>query len=167
MESTLMPLTNSVSTLRQAMDRLIDEAFVGSPWRTIWSENGVPSGSTAMPLNVYATEDQAVILAATPGLKPEDVDVSVVENTVTLSGTIGDHAEGIEGANWYLRELPFGQFRRSVTLPFAVDANQAEATFEHGIVRVVLPKAEDAKPHRIQIQAGSQPQAVGAGNSAN
>jgi len=167
MASTPMPLTNGVSTLRQAMDRLIDEVFVDTPWQTLWSANGVTSSWTGMPLDVYATDDQVVITAATPGLKPEDLDVSVVQNTVTLSGTVGDYAQNIEGATWYLREQPFGQFRRSVTLPFPLDANQAEATFEHGIVRVVLPKAETAKPRKIQIQAGSQPQAVGAGNSAN
>ena len=66
-----------------------------------------------------------------------------------------------------LRELWSGQFQRTVTLPFEVDASKAEATFEHGIVRITLPKAEWAKPQKIAIKAGSgQQEAIGAGSSS-
>lgn len=154
----LMPLTE-FETLRQTMDRFMDEVFANAPIRTIWSRAWV-----GMPLDVYATDDQVVIRAALPGIKPEDLSISVYENTVTLSGTIaGDEIPA--GAVWYLRELPTGTFRRAVTLPFPVDADHAEATFENGVVRVILPKAASAKPRKIAITSGEQPKAVGAGAS--
>ena len=160
MTTMLTPLADEFTTLRQAMDRLIDQAFVGSPLRTIWSRTWA-----GMPVDVYATEDHAVILATVPGLKPEDLDVAVHQNTVVLSGKVADYAAQLQGAAWYIREIPFGEFRRSVTLPFAVDADKAEATFEHGIVRIVLPKAEAAKPRKIAIKGGVS-QALGAGQGA-
>ena len=159
MVNTLVPFDTEFSTLRQAMDRLLDGAVVGAPFRTLWSRTG-----QAMPLDVYATEDQVVILAAVPGVQPEDLEITAYQNTVTLSGTIADVAEGEEAkdATWYLRELWSGQFRRSLTLPFAVDADRAQASFEQGVVRIVLPKAEQAKPRKIAIQ-GVRAQAIGAG----
>jgi HSP20 family protein len=77
-------------------------------------------------------------------------------------------AESEQGQHvaWYLRELWSGQFRRTVTLPFEVDASKAEASFEHGIVRITLPKAEWARPQKIAIKAGSGQQAIGAGASS-
>ena len=162
MVNTLVPFGTEFSTLRQAMDRLLDDAVVGAPFRTLWSRTG-----QAMPLAVYATEDQVVILAAVPGMRPEDLEVTAYQNTVTLSGKIADVAEGEEAKNatWYLRELWHGQFRRSLTLPFEVDADQAQASFEHGVVRIVLPKAEQAKPKKIAI-AGLGAQAIGGGSQA-
>jgi HSP20 family protein len=118
-----------------------------------------------MPLDAYGTEDEVVVLAALPGLKPDDLDVTVHQNTITLSATIGDYAQGVEGATWYVRELPYGQFRRSLTLPFEVDADKAEASFAHGIAKIVLPKAEYAKPKKIAI-GGGQSQAIGAGKDS-
>lgn len=154
----LMPLTE-FETLRQTMDRFMDEVFANAPIRTIWSRSWL-----GMPLDVYATDDQVVIRAALPGIKPEDLSISVYENTVTLSGTIaGEQAP--DDAVWYLRELPTGTFRRAVTLPFPVDADHAEAIFEHGVVRVILPKAASAKPRKIAITSGEQPKAVGAGST--
>ncbi len=154
----LMPLTE-FETLRQTMDRFMDEVFANAPIRTIWSRAWI-----GMPLDVYATDDQVVIRAALPGIKPENLSISVYENTVTLSGTIaGDEIPA--DAVWYLRELPTGTFRRAVTLPFPVDADHAEATFENGVVRVILPKAASAKPRKIAITSGEQPKAVGAGAS--
>lgn len=154
----LMPLTE-FETLRQTMDRFMDEVFANAPIRTIWSRSWL-----GMPLDVYATDDQVVIRAALPGIKPEDLSISVYENTVTLSGTIaGEQAP--DDAVWYLRELPTGTFRRAVTLPFPVDADHAEATFENGVVRVILPKAASAKPRKIAITSGEQPKAVGAGST--
>jgi HSP20 family protein len=97
-------------------------------------------------------------------MRPEDLELTVHQNMVSLSGKIGSLAETEEakGATWYIHELGSGTYRRSVTLPFPVDADNAQATFEHGILRVVLPKAESAKPRKIAI-GGSQPQAISSG----
>ena len=162
MVSTLLPYTDEFPTLRQAMDHLLDDAVVGSPHRTLSSRTSGPV--QPMPVDVYATEREVVLLAAVPGIRPEDLEITAHQNTITLSGQVADVAEGeaAKGATWYARELWGGQIRRSVTLPFAVDAGKADASFEHGLVRIALPKAERAKPTKIPIRGGGA-QAVGAG----
>ncbi len=162
------PVSNEFVGLRQAMDRLLDESFVGGPFRTLWSQGGAGGSgfqSTPLPLDVYATPDEAVIIAAVPGMNPQALDVTINQNTVTLSGTVPSAAESEQGkgATWYLHELWHGPFRRSLTLPFEVDAGRAEATFENGIVRIVLPKAEQAKPHKIAVKAAGGHEAISAG----
>jgi HSP20 family protein len=159
MFGTLTPIAQEFETLRQAMDRMVDQAVVGGPFRTLWSQT-----ASGMPLDAYGTDDEVVVVAALPGVKPDDFEVTVHQNTITLSGTIDEDAQGVEGATWYVRELPSGQFRRSLTLPFEVDADKAEATFAHGIAKIVLPKAEYAKPKKIAISGGTA-QAIGAGSS--
>ncbi len=157
-------MVNDMLSLRSAMDRLLDDAVVGSPSRNIWERSG--NGAVQiMPLNLYTTDDQAVIQAAVPGIHPDQLELTVHQNTVTLGGRTSGEVQSEEAkvATWYLREIPAGQFRRSVTLPFEINTEQAQASFEHGILRVVLPKAEQAKPRRIQIQGGQQPQAIAGG----
>ena len=86
-----------------------------------------------------------------------DIEISIEKNTVTIKGEVpsvvkSDHAQG---ADWYLHELPSGSFHRSLTLPIEVDASKAEATFESGVLRLTLPRAEAARPRQIHVQVGS------------
>jgi HSP20 family protein len=160
------PFGQDFVVLRDAMNQLLEESFVpGRGSRT--ATNGTLA--RPLPLDVFATENEAVIIAAVPGMNPQDLEVSINQNVVTLTGTVPTAAESEQGkgATWYLHELWHGQFRRSVTLPFEVDADKAEATFENGIVRIVLPKAARAKPHKIAIRAASGKQeAIEAGAKA-
>ncbi|MFN8592325.1 MAG: Hsp20/alpha crystallin family protein [Thermomicrobiales bacterium] len=161
------PFGQDFVVLRDAMNQLLEESFV--PSRGTRGSNGTVV--RALPLDVYATQDEAVVIAAIPGMDPANLEITVNQNVVTVAGTIPSVAESEQGkgATWYLHELWHGQFRRSVTLPFEVDAGKAEATFEHGIVRVSLPKAERAKPFRIAIKGiadQEQDQAIEAGSTA-
>jgi HSP20 family protein len=162
------PLSSDFVLLGDAMNQLLQDSFVPSGGaRPGWS-TGTRNGTTArpMPLDVYATSDEAVVIAAVPGMTPENLDITYTQNTLTLSGSVPSAAESEQGqhATWYMRELWSGQFQRTVTLPFEVDASKAEATFEHGIVRINLPKAEWTKPQKIAITTGSgQQEAIGAG----
>ena len=165
----IYPFGQDFVSLRNAMDQLWNEAFVGSPFRTVWSRAGGGNGAQTypVPLDVYATQDAFVITAAVPGLRPEDLEVTYTQGSVVLSGTIGNVAESEEaqGATWYLHELWHGRFQRAVTPPFEVDPSGAQANFENGVLRIWLPKAEHAKPQRIPIQAGGAAQAIGAGGA--
>jgi HSP20 family protein len=157
------PFTRDFVLLRDAVNQLLEDSFVPSggaryrPSATAWS----------LPLDVYATPDEVIMHAAIPGMRPEDLSITYNQNTVTLSGSVPPAVTGeqAEEVTWYLRELWHGQFQRSVTLPFEIDAAQAEATFENGIVRIVLPKAEWTKPQKITVRVSDQPtQAIGAGS---
>jgi HSP20 family protein len=160
------PLSNDTLSLTGSADR-VAEQFFGDPFRALWgrSANGVVP--QAMPLDIYATDDHAVVIAAVPGMQPDDLQITVQQNTVTLAGTVRNVADtqDAKGATWYLHELVSGTFQRSVTLPFPVDADAAEATFEHGMLWVKLPKAETAKPKKIAVSSGGDRQAIGANAS--
>jgi len=162
----ISPYREPVVGLRQAMDELLNESFVGSPFRTLWSRGG-GNGQSALPLplDVYATDQAVVVVAATPGLRPEDLQVTYNQGTLVLAGKVPPVAENDETkpATWYVHELWNGTFQRAVSLPFEVDADQAEAIFEHGIVKIVLPKAETAKPKAIAIKPAGGAQAIGSG----
>jgi HSP20 family protein len=155
------PLLNDFVSLRDTVDRLVGETLHDDPFRTLWSRSS-NGGVVAQPMaiDVYTTDDRAVILAAVPGMRPQDLDLSVHENTVMISGKIADASESTEtkGATWYVHELWSGEVRRSVTMPFAVDAERADAQFEDGILRITLPKADSAKPRKISIGTGGQSQ---------
>ena len=167
--ATRYPVSTVVG-MRQAMDRLVNDTFSQSQFGTIWPASSGDKGRSLAPIDAYVTEDDVVILAAIPGVTAGDIEISVEKNTVTLKGEVpsvvkSDHAKG---ANWYLHELPSGSFHRSLTLPFEVDASQAEATFESGVLRLTLPKAEAAKPRQIPVQVGSsQPESPAIAESAD
>lgn len=162
-------LFNDVVSLRDAMDRLFNESFVPGQTRTIWSAGDTRS---PLPLDVYATENELTVLAAVPGMNPEHLDISIEKGQVILKGEVPDVAtsEDATGATWYLHELPRGSFQRTLTVPFEIDANAAEATFENGMLRLTLPKAEADRPKQIKVRvadSGSRTEAISDGTSEN
>jgi HSP20 family protein len=162
------PFGSDFVQMRQAMQELLQDSFVPSGGsRYPWSA-GSRAMAWSLPLDIYTTPEEAVVIAAVPGLSPENLEITYADNTLTLSGSMPSPADSEQGQNvtWYLRELWSGQFQRTVTLPFEVDPAQAQATFEHGMVRITLPKADWAKPHKIPIKAGNGQQAIGAGTSS-
>ena len=136
------PFSELVS-LRQAMDRLFEDSYV----RPRWPGDG---DSSVLPLDIYRTDDALVVKAALPGVKPEDVDVTVEGDTLTVSGEFQEeHAEDDRG--YLFRELRRGRFSRTIQLPGDVSADQAAARYEHGILTLTLPKREEARPRQIRI----------------
>jgi HSP20 family protein len=131
-------------SMRQAMDRFFDDEV--RPFR--WLAGG-PDGP-ALPLDVTTDADRVTIEAALPGIKPEDVDITVENNTVTITGKTADERHAEEGS-YVLQEIRRGSFSRSVTLPNGLEPDKATATFEHGILRLDIPKAEQLKPRQIRI----------------
>ena len=131
-------------SLRQAMDRLLEDSFV-SP-RT---GNGTQEQSLA--LDVYATGDAVVVEAALPGVKPDDVSISVLGDSLTISGSTSDEQNRSENGYAY-REIRRGSFSRTLTLPTGLKTDAATANFENGLLRLSFPKAEESKPRQIQIK---------------
>lgn len=134
-------------TLREAMNRLLEDSFVR------------PSGAVApaaagrlFPMDVYETDNEYVIKATLPGVKPEDVDISVSNGLLTIKGEMKEEQE-VKRENYLLQERRYGSFHREVALPVEVEADKAEATFENGILSLKLPKAERVKPKTIKVTA--------------
>ena len=131
-------------TLREAMDRLFDDAFT-RPMGT----NGV---STVPAIDLYQTDDEVVVKAALPGLKADDVQITVANDVLTLRGEVkweNAHKEAI----YHIREQRYGSFERSIALPIDVQTDKAQADFQNGVLTITLPKAESVKPKTINIIA--------------
>ncbi len=148
------PVPNEFVSLRDAMDRLLADSFVGNPLRGVWASSSNGSSRMPLPLDVYATDNEVILIASAPGLRAEDLEISINQGTITLTGKTPNVAQSEEAkhATWYLHELPHGTFSRTVTLPIEVDAAKADATFDQGILRLRLPKAEKAKPKQIKVR---------------
>ena len=134
--------TSDFMTLRDAMDRLFDDAFT-RPFSL--TRNG---GSTwpAFPIDMYQTNDDVVVQAVVPGFRPGEVYIQVTGNLLTIRGQLKQEEDKKERA-WHLREHRFGSFG----LPVVPD--RASAEFENGILTITLPKAEEVKPKAITIKA--------------
>jgi HSP20 family protein len=104
-------------------------------------------------MNVWTNQDGAIVTAELPGFTPEDIDISVVNDTLTLSGNRSPE-ELEEGETYHRRERSCGRFSRAFQLPFAVETGEVEATFEKGVLKVTLPRAEADKPKKITVKTG-------------
>jgi HSP20 family protein len=153
--------TRDLTTLRDAMDRLFDESMA------LTSGSMDPRTSAApIPLDVYEEGDNLIVKASVPGLKPEELKVSVHDDTLTVSGETKAQEER-KDKDFYVRENRYGRFERSVTLPCPVDADQAEAVFENGVLNLTLPKAGEARRKQIPVKTAvaSKPPKTGEAQS--
>ncbi|MCD6358522.1 MAG: Hsp20/alpha crystallin family protein [Dehalococcoidia bacterium] len=140
------PLAEMVG-LRREMDRLFGDSFV-NPYQTM----GTMGEHMAIPLDVYQTADEVVVKACLPGVKPEDVDISISGDTLTIKGETSVEEE-IKEEDYFCQEQKYGTFRRSVVLPTNLKTSDAEAAFDNGILVLTIPRAEEEKPKTIKIKA--------------
>jgi len=128
------------------MDRLFEESFV-RPREGILA----PAGVDTLAVDMYETPEEVVVRTALPGVDPENIDVSVVGDMLTIKGEIKSEEEE-EGTNYIRRERRYGAFSRSLAIPTNVVADKAVADFSKGVLTLRLPKADEVKPKRIQIK---------------
>lgn len=133
-----------MTSLRSAMDRLLDRAFIGEPE---WESPRLMS----FALDVSESDNEYQVEASLPGIDPEDLEITYTGNTLTIKGETKSESEK-EGARYHMRERRFGSFSRSITLPSTVDASKIEANYEKGVLKLQIPKAEEAKPKRIEVK---------------
>jgi len=122
---------------RQMMEEMLRE----------WDEDYSPN--LTFPIDVMAGKDSFTIKALLPGVQPEDLDIHIVNEIVTISGEL--RADREEGANYILAERPSGKFHRVLTLSTPLDSTKVEAEMDNGILTLVVPKAEEAKPRTIKV----------------
>ena len=135
-------------TLRDAMDRLFDDAFT-RPF-SLMREGGTAWSSPA--IDMYQTDNEVVVKAALPGMKADEVQINVTGDILTLKGEL-KHEEEKKDRSWHVREHRWGAFERSITLPTGVISDKAKADFENGILTITLPKSEQVKPRTITVKA--------------
>ena len=149
---------DEVLSLRDAMQRLFEDSVVAPA-----AVGGRGASLPVIDLNVHERADAFLIEACVPGLKPEDLDLTIQDNVLTITGEIRQ-AQQAEGTTTHRAERRYGRFSRSISLPTQVKNDAVSATLEHGILRLEVPKAEAVKPRKITVQVGqSEPHALEAG----
>ena len=134
-------------SLRQAMDRLFEDSYV-RPRSWALGEG------QEMPLDVYNTKDELVIRAALPGFKPEEVDITITGDQLSINAK-SEREERSDEDGWTYREIRTGSVSRTVALPGDLDTEKASAHFENGMLRLTIPKAEQAKPRQVKVSTTS------------
>jgi HSP20 family protein len=136
-------------TLRSAMDRLFDSAFLGE-------DGNMPTFVDSLPLDVSETEGEYVVKASIPGIKPDDLEITYSGKTLTIKGEFKAEEER-EDVHFHLRERRYGAFARSLALPAAVKSDAIEAKYESGVLTLKLPKSEEVKPKKIAVRVAEAP----------
>ncbi len=149
---------SEITSMRDAMNQLFDQAYVRPAFSQL---------TAAIPFDMVEQQDTLYVRAAVPGLDPESIQITVQRGVLTLTGRRALYApEETKGYIWHVRGLSEGDIRMTATLPFEVNADQAQASYDNGIITVTLPKAESVKPRMIQIKAAESRKELTAGAGA-
>jgi HSP20 family protein len=124
----LMP---DIVSLREAMDRL---------------------GPVAVPVDLWETKDAYELRADLPGVAPDELEINATSDSISISGEVKGQAD-VSQDGWLRQERRVGKFQRAFSFPVAIDPAKVEATFENGVLHLVLPKAESTKPHTIKVNS--------------
>lgn len=131
-------------TLREAMDRLFEDSFVraGTRW--------IPSAEArcSLPIDVYSTDEELVVVASVPGIDPDDVEITVEGDTLTIKGELKGPMDNV---GYIVQERSYGAFSRTLRLNIPVQADKAEASFDRGVLTLSIPKQEEIKPRTIKV----------------
>jgi HSP20 family protein len=132
-------------SLREAMDRLFEESFLRPGWFGFMEE---PS----LPLDIYETGDHLVVKASVPGVSPEDIEVTITGDVLTIKGEVKAE-EKVEKGNYLRQERRYGSFCRQVSLPAGVKTDGVQATFKNGVLTLEFPKTEAVKTKTVKVVA--------------
>ncbi|MGQ9693713.1 MAG: Hsp20/alpha crystallin family protein [Thermodesulfobacteriota bacterium] len=136
-----------IAALQERMNRLFSDIRTQSPFR----EEEIVQGSWIPAVDIYETNEAIVLNAELPGVAPEDISVEVKDNTLTLKGEKKFAREAKE-ENYHRVERAYGTFQRAFTLPGTVTQEKVKAQFKDGVLKITLPKVEEAKPKQIKVE---------------
>jgi HSP20 family protein len=138
------PVTDLV-TMQQTMDRFFDESWAAR--RAGWHEG---SRRAVLPVDVYSTDHELIIQASVSGVEPEDVEITIEGDRLTIKG---ERSAPLENVDYHIQERRYGPFGRTLTLNMPVETESAEATFQNGELTLIIPKAEEVRPKVIKVKA--------------
>lgn len=151
MSSRWEPLESNLTSLRDAMGRLLDQSFIFGGR----GEGEAGPSSQTVPVNIFESEDFLMLIVPMPGLQEEDIEINVRGNTVTLEGHERADLKPDSDKRYLRHEWRYGPYRRMVELPYAVDANSAEAALGNGVLTLRMQKAETERARKIQVRTGA------------
>jgi HSP20 family protein len=132
------------------MERTFEEIF-GRPFYPVTWRRSPTVRPWSPPLEIYEKGDEYVVKAELPGMKKDEIDISILENTLSIKGELKAEEE-VTNEDYHLCERCYGSFERAVTLPTEVDAARVEANYTDGILEIKLPKVPQAKPKKLDIK---------------
>jgi len=135
-----------LNRLREEINRVFDQ-----PGQGFLEKSAGFFGGWSPSLDVFEEKDNVIVKAELPGMKKEDIEVTLVGDTLSISGERREEQENKDAEN-YRSERYFGRFQRSVTLPHQVELNKIQASYKDGILTVTLPKSEEAKRKQIEVK---------------
>jgi HSP20 family protein len=144
MSSTRWDPWSDVATLREAMASMLEREQGNEPLST--------AGSLGLAVDVYESETAYLVIASVPGVKPEEVGITVLGDTVRITGERSDPPLEEPGGRWLRRERSFGAFDRTLRMPAEIDADAASASFDAGVLTIRLPKAQRIQPRSIKVR---------------
>ncbi len=139
-------------TLHDAMNQLFSQSFVRPGWT---------AGSTQawyVPIDVYETEQGYHVRALLPGIRPEDIDLTVQQNSLSLKGQVHPSVKEDQQVTWLMQEIGAGTFERTLTFPKPIDTEKLETSYENGVLSILIPLTESSRPKRISVAGGQQQQ---------
>ena len=144
---------HEVRTMEEMFNRMFAQPFGGTDTRL---------NVSTLPVDIFEKDNKLVIRAAVPGVKPEELDVSIENNVLTIRGESRSEYQTGENTKVYRREVSYGSFARSIRLPEKLQFDQADAEFTHGFVTISIPKVEEPKsqPRKLTVRSGEQGQNV-------
>ena len=134
-----------ITALRDEMNRLFTRSLGDSAGGSAWTP----------AMDIFDTQDAVVLKAELPGLTPEDIDIEIDDNVLTVKGE-RRFEDTVEDGRYYRLERAYGTFSRTVTLPQGVKSEDISADFDNGVLHVRVPKADEVKPRKIAVGAGTQ-----------
>jgi HSP20 family protein len=149
-------------SMRSQMDRVLND------WLTTaggWRE-GESGGMHHLLLDVSESDEAYNVCASIPGIKPEDLNISVQNNTLTIQGETKQEQDR-EGEQWHLRERRYGQFQRTITLPTNIEPDQIGAEYTDGVLTLTLPKSRESMPRKINVRSGSRQEGTAQRQESN
>jgi len=135
--------------MRKDMDRLFEDFFAPVTRRRRWLKPEV--GVVVPNIEMYDRKNEIVLKAELPGVHKEDIDLTITKDSLTLKGEVKKEEE-VKEEDYYACERSYGSFTRTIALPVEVDSEKAKASFKNGVLEIVLPKREEAKPKEIKIE---------------
>lgn len=133
-------------SLRDAMNQLFEQSFVRPTWFGT-------ATNVYVPVNVYQTEYGYQVQVLLPGIKPEDINLTVQEQTLTLKGKYPALVEEGKQVNWLINEIGSGEFERTITFDKPLDIDHISTSYEYGVLTISVPVAESSLPRKISITA--------------
>ncbi len=137
--------------MRKDIERMFEEFFEPFPRRRRRWWPRMEAGVIVPNIDVYDKKGEIVVKAELPGVEKDQIELTVTKDSLTIKGEIKKDEE-VKDEDYYAREISYGAFSRTINLPAEVNADQAKATFKNGILEIILPKKEEAKPKEIKVE---------------